>query len=124
MPVAQVMRLYRHHSGEQAVDVGETPAGLDVTASRTGDRLFLHVVNTRRTASVRAQLVVDGREVQSGLGYEIATDPTFEVMETCATVLDPVKKEIPASGEWIFPPASVSALELDLVTTQSNEAQR
>jgi len=123
MPVAHVMRLYRHHSGEQAVGVDGMPVGLDVTASRTGDRLFLHVVNTRRTASVRAQLAVDGYEIQSGSAYEIATDPTFEIMETCATVLDPVKKEIPAGGQWTFPPASVTAVELDLTAARSSGVQ-
>ncbi len=35
MPVALVMALYRHHTGEQAVRVTKAPEALDVTASRT-----------------------------------------------------------------------------------------
>ena len=60
MPVAQVISLYRPHVGIKAVNVGRSPAELDVTASRTGDRLFLHVVNTCRTRSVAARLAVGG----------------------------------------------------------------
>ena len=97
---------------------------LDVTASRTGDRLFLHVVNIRRTASVRTRLAVDGYEIQSGRAYEIAIDPTFEIMETCATVLDPVERAVSASGEWTFPPASVTALEMDITAVRSSDAGR
>ena len=48
-PVARVMQLYRHHIGSHAIQVGRTPEGLDVTASRRGDTVYLHVANTLRT---------------------------------------------------------------------------
>ncbi len=66
MPVALVMALYRHHTGEQAVGVTKAPDGLDVTASRTGDRVFLHVVNTNRDRSVTAKLAIEGTSIRSG----------------------------------------------------------
>jgi alpha-N-arabinofuranosidase len=117
MPVALVMALYRHHTGEQAADVTKAPDGLDVTASRTGERIFLHVVNTNRDRSVAARLSVEGRIVRSGKVFQLAADPEFEVIETQADALIPVQKELPGDGLWTFPPASVSAVELD---TQSS----
>jgi alpha-N-arabinofuranosidase len=114
MPVARVMALYRHHSGQQAVQVTAAPQGLDVTASRTGDRVYLHVVNTERTRAVEAQLDVDGRSIADGAVYEIAVEPEFEVLLDNADTLAPVRKDLPQGAQWTFPAASVSAVELAL----------
>jgi alpha-N-arabinofuranosidase len=114
MPVARIMSLYRHHQGEQAVDVMNTPDGLDVTASITGNRVYLHVVNTQRTRSVDASLQVAGKEIKGGRVFTLATDPEFEVFEHRADVLEPVEQALPAGGLWTFPAASVSAVELNL----------
>jgi len=113
MPVARVMALYRAHSGQQAVEVLAAAPGLDVTASRTGTRFFLHVVNTQRTQPVEVELAVDGMALKSGVAFEIAADPEFEVLVR-DEVLTPKRKDIPADGKWTFPPASVSALELEI----------
>jgi len=113
MPVALVMALYRHHTGERAVTVTRTPEGLDVTASRRNDRLFLHVVNTNRDRSVTTRLMVDGMSLRSGQVFQLAADPEFEVIETQARVIVPVQKDLPSSGLWTFPAASVSAVEVD-----------
>jgi len=112
MPVARVMSLYRKHCGKKAAEVVSAPGALDVTASRTGRRVFLHVVNTRRTRSVTARLRVDGMRIRSGRVFGIAADPEFEMMETCPNALAPVTKCLPRSADWTFPPASVSAVEL------------
>ena len=114
MPVARVMSLYRKHVGRQAVTVTGAPDALDVTASRTDDRIFLHVVNTDRTRPVAAELRVDGRTLASGDVFTLAADPEFEVMDPCTEVLSPLRKDLPKSGHWTFPPASVSAVELAL----------
>jgi alpha-N-arabinofuranosidase len=113
MPVALVMALYRHHTGEQAVRVTKAPEGLDVTASRRNDRLFLHVVNTSRDRSVTARLVVDGMTMRSGKVFQLAADPEFEIIQTQAREIVPVQKDLPPGALWTFPPASVSAVELD-----------
>jgi alpha-N-arabinofuranosidase len=112
MPVALVMALYRRHAGEQAVGVAKNPDGLDVTASRTGDRVYLHVVNTNRDRSVTARLAVNGMSIKSGQVFELAADPEFEVIETQAREIKPVRKDLPVDGTWTFPAASVSAVEL------------
>ncbi|HUT89005.1 MAG TPA: alpha-L-arabinofuranosidase C-terminal domain-containing protein [Thermoguttaceae bacterium] len=114
MPVAMVMCLYRHHTGEQAVGVSHVPDGLDVTASRTGDRVYLHVVNTSRDRSAAAQLAVDGMTITSGRVFEMAGDPEYEVIQTRPNEIVAVEKKLPADARWAFPPASVSAVELDV----------
>ena len=114
LPVGHVMRLYRKHSGRNAVTVRECPDALDITASRSGDRLFLHVVNTRREEEVAVQLAVEGFTIESGRCFEIAADPEVEVLQNCPEVLGVEEKVVAQSGLWTFPAASVSAIELVL----------
>ena len=114
MPMAHVMRLYRRHGGEKALAVRRAPSALDVTASRTGSRLFLHVVNTSRTRSVAAELRVPGQSLAGGIVYEIAADPELEILGNDPQLLRPRKHALPARGRWSFPPASVSAVEVEL----------
>jgi alpha-N-arabinofuranosidase len=114
MPVALVMCLYRHHTGEEAVGVERVPDGLDVTASRTGDRIFLHVVNTSRDRSITAQLAVAGMQITSGRIFELSGDPEYEVIQTQPNEIAAVQKNLPADARWTFPAASVSAVELDV----------
>jgi alpha-L-arabinofuranosidase len=116
MPVALVMSLYRHHTGAKAVDVEAAPEGLDVTASRTENRTYLHVVNTNRDRSISTRLAVKGMAMKSGNVFEMAGDPEYEVIETQPDEIVPTQKSLPADGRWTFPPASVSAVELDVQT--------
>ncbi|MHC4396948.1 MAG: alpha-L-arabinofuranosidase [Planctomycetota bacterium] len=114
MPVAMIMSLYRRHTGQKAVDVTDVPEGLDVTASRTGNKVFLHVVNTKRTRSVTAQLAVGRMTIGSGRVFEIAIDPELEVFKSSPELLSPKQKILPESGLWTFAPACVSAIELEV----------
>jgi hypothetical protein len=112
MPVGRVMSLYRRHVGKKAVEVVSASADLDVTASRTGGRFFLHAVNINRTRAVRTRLQVRGMNLAGGRAYQIADDPAREIDETCPDLFAPVEKAVPATGEWTFPAASVTAMEL------------
>lgn len=112
MPVALVMSLYRHHTGEQAVRVAAAPSDLDVTASRTGERLFLHVVNTNRTRDASATLGVAGMRVDSGRVLTLVADPEAEVIETDPELVTLREAPLPSDGRFTFPAASVSAVEL------------
>lgn len=119
MPVAMVMGLYRKHTGENALKVDSVPDDLDVTASRTGDRVFVHVANINRSKSVAARLVVPGYRVLSGRVFQIALDPAYEVFEHKPEITDPKESPAPASGIWTFPAASVSAVEVDISTEEA-----
>jgi len=114
MPVALVMSLYRRHTGDRAVDVSSMPGDLDVTSSRSGERIYLHVINTNRDRSVSARLTVDGMKILSGRIFELAADPEFEVIQTQSNEIMPKEKSLPENYRWNFPPASVSAVELDV----------
>lgn len=115
MPVARVMQLFRHHLGTHAVSLGQTPDDLDVVASRSGQKLFLHIVNTNRTRSVRAQLDVANTRITGGRVFEMADDPAVEISSlNSAEVMKTVEKPLSQDAVWDFPAASVSALELDL----------
>lgn len=114
MPVARVMRLFRQHIGSQAVSVSQLPDGLDGVASRRGQKLFLHVVNTRRTRAIRAQLGIAGGRITGGRVMQIADEPMEEVSQlNSASVMQPVEKPLPPDGTWSFPAASVSVVEVD-----------
>ncbi|HKQ92687.1 MAG TPA: alpha-L-arabinofuranosidase [Blastocatellia bacterium] len=114
-PVARVMRLYRRHIGSHAVEVKRTPEGLDIVASRSGDTVYLHVVNTQRTRAVKAGFQIEGRRVQSGRVLEMTDDPMVEVTYlNSADVMRVVEKPIGDLAGWEFPAASVSAVELKL----------
>jgi alpha-N-arabinofuranosidase len=114
MPVAMMMSLYRQHTGGNALEVAAAPADLDVTASRTGGRVFLHVANINRTRPATARLEVRGRRIVSGRVFQIALDPAYEVFEYRPEITRPRESPLPGSCEWAFPAASVSAVELDI----------
>ena len=53
-------------------------------------------------------------KIGSGRVFEMAGDPEYEVIETQPDEIFPVEKNLPVSGRWTFPAASVSAVELDV----------
>ncbi|MDB6032462.1 MAG: Intracellular exo-alpha-(1-_5)-L-arabinofuranosidase [Verrucomicrobiales bacterium] len=113
MPVGKVAALYRKHSGRDFVKVSGGTNDLDVTASRTGDTYFLHVVNTNRTHSQTVRLTLDGVVARSLKSFQISADPEAEIM---SAEKDPmkVKEQTHVVGEAItFPAASVTAVEVD-----------
>ena len=119
MPVALAMRLYRRHGGKQAVKVLEAPGDLDVVASRTADRVFLHAVNTNRTKAVKSGLQIEGGVIAKGRARWYAFDPAMEIIEYRPEHTFPQESDLAmdtAGGRWTwtFPAASVSAVELTL----------
>lgn len=83
--------------------------------SRSGDTVFLHVVNTQRTRAVKASFQIEGRSIQNGRVFEMTDDPMVEVTYlNSADVMRVVEKPISNSTIWEFPAASVSAVELKL----------
>ncbi len=114
MPVAMIMSLYQNHTGKKALKIKTSHKDLDITASRTGDRVYLHIANINRTEPVTARFEVDGITIKSGKVFYIALDPAYEVFEYKPEVTAPKEAAIPKSGEWTFPAASVSAIELEI----------
>ena len=114
MPTAKVMQLYRHHSGKHFVRTKGASPDLDVTASRTNDTIFLHVVNTNRTRSVSCNFLIGNMKISSGKIFEIAADPTYEIISASGDLLQPKERTINGKEPFQFAAASVTAIELQV----------
>lgn len=117
-PAGSVMRLFGRHVGERAVAVGGAASDLDIAASRTGNRIYLHVACTRYEGSVPATFEVAGMRIVAGRVFEIApSDPRQAVSQDEPNVFAPKEHAFEAGVSlptWRFPAASVSVVELDL----------
>jgi alpha-L-arabinofuranosidase len=116
LPAGAVARLFKRRNGTQGIAVKSSPSALDVCASRTADRVFLHVANLNYSAAVDASVAVDGLTIAGGRVWEIAPEnPRQEVSPLNPDVFTPVEHSLPSDGavRWRFPARSVSAVELE-----------
>ena len=110
-PVGEVMRLFRHHQGQRALDAVCSDPVIDAVASRTGNVVFLHLVNTDMTSTRHLRLDLGGAEVASARMWVIAARPELEItadapgcFEVCECVVE---------GDVVgLPPAAVAAVEV------------
>jgi alpha-L-arabinofuranosidase len=119
MPAGSVMKLFKTHNGTHGVAVNAAPSGLDIAASRAGNRVFLHVANLNYGRSAAARFAVEGRTIKGGRVFEIAPDSLRQyVNEDQPAVFTPKEKTLPSAPpfSWNFPAGSVSVVELDLAT--------
>lgn len=115
MPVALVMRQYRKFLGERAVSVSKAPGDVDVVASRTGDRLFINLVNTRRNRGARVSLQIVGRTAGEATGVVLADDPMTEISSlNCLEVMQPRTITPDLTQPLELPPASVTSCSVRL----------
>ena len=116
LPAGAVARLFQRHNGREGVAVKSAPADLDVSASRTGDKVFLHVANMNYSRSVAASFAVNGMTVTGGRVLEIAPEnPRQEISPLNPDVFKPAERPLPSAeaAKWRFPARSVSVVELD-----------
>ena len=84
--------------------VRSAPAGLDIAASRTGGKVWLHVANVEYRRAVEASVSVDGMRVTGGRVFEIAPeDLRTDVNRDQPEVFKPRESALPAGGQWRFP---------------------
>ena len=111
-PVASVMQLFSHHQGEYALGI-TTTGHVDATASRTGNTLYLHLINTDKDHSACCKLSIENETIQSIRMFAISDDPMTEVTPCNPDVFAP--KEIPVNADIItLAPAAVAAIEITL----------
>ena len=118
LPAGAVMRLFKRHNGAQGVAVQSAPTSLDVAASRTGNKVFLHVANMNYSGATEASFGVEGFKVTGGRVLEIAPEnPRQEISPLNPNVFQPQERALPKAEAvtWRFPARSVSAVELDCV---------
>jgi alpha-L-arabinofuranosidase len=116
LPAGAVMRLFKNHNGKQGVNVKSSPANLDVAASRTGDKLFLHIANRNYSGAIETTFAATGRKIENGRVFEIAPEnPRQEISPLNPEVFEPREHAIQSTEnlKWRFPARSVSVVELD-----------
>ena len=116
LPVGAVMRLFQRHNGAQGVAVKSAPSSLDIAASRSGNKLFLHIANMNYMGATEATFAVDGFVTTGGRVLEIAPEnPRQEISPINPEVFKPREHPLPAADtlRWRFPARSVSVVELD-----------
>ncbi len=109
MPVASIARLFKRYNGTHGIAVKSAPAGLDIAASRAGNKFYLHVANTQYSKAVEATL-----PSASGKVYEIAPEDLRAFVNPDQPDTFKPREHDVKSRTWRFPAGSVSAVELDL----------
>ena len=117
MPAGSIARLFRKYNGKQGVDVVTTPSGLDIAASRTAGKVYLHVANLEYRRAVEVAFTVTGMNVTGGRVFEIAPENLRQyVNQDQPRVFHPREAALPSgpAPAWRFPAGSVTAVELDV----------
>lgn len=119
LPVGAVMRLFKRHNGAQGIGVKTAPANLDIAASRSGEKVFLHVANMNYSGATEATFAVDGFVVTGGRVLEISPENARqEISPVNPEVFNPREQGLPKNDipKWRFPARSVSVVELECRT--------
>jgi len=114
MPAGSVSRLFKKYNGTSGVSVSSSPGGLDIAASRTDGKIYLHVASLEYRKAIDAEFAVAGMTVKGGRAYEIAPeDLRTSVNQDQPAVFRPREAAV-TGGRWRFPASSVTAIELDV----------
>jgi alpha-L-arabinofuranosidase len=115
MPVALVMRQYRRYLGERALTIPRTPSGLDAVASRTGDHIYVNLVNTQRNRPVNLEVRVSGMNIRGATGTVLTDDPTTEISSLNSREVMQSRELTLTPGQPLdLPAASVTSLKLEV----------
>jgi len=115
LPAGAVARLFKRHNGKEGVAVKSWPTDLDVCASLTGEKIFIHVANMNYASSVEASFAVNGMTITSGHVLEIAPEnPRQEISPLNPDVFKPTERALAQTDvvKHRFPARSVSVVEL------------
>lgn len=110
MPVAMVMKLFGQHQGKYAVDVS-CCGGIDIVASKTDDRYFLHVVNTDMNCPQILKLDPEGRKIKCADMYYIDAKPETEVSLVNSDCME-IRQARIEGDTVVLPAAAVAAIEI------------
>jgi alpha-N-arabinofuranosidase len=114
LPVGHIMRLFRKLSGTHGVSAASSDSSLEVSASRTGDKLYLHVVNTSLDHGASIDLDLGGVAARAVRCHRINPDLDAGIDSTALDVFNIHEHtEVGATGLAV-PKASVSVYVIDL----------
>ena len=107
-PVGSIMGLFSAHMGEYALEAA-APDKIDVSASCSGGKLFLHIVNLDSRNACKLELpAADGKTVKV---WEIAAELASEVNEGNPEIFAPREFEL-TDNIYTIPAAGVAAVEI------------
>jgi hypothetical protein len=110
MPCGEIARLFKRHNGTHGIEVKSAPPGLDVAASVSNSKLYLHVLNTEFSRAIDAALP----GTKGGRVFEIAPENLRAYVNQDQPETFRPKEHVLSGSTWRFPAGSVSAVELDL----------
>ena len=118
LPVGHLMKWFNREKGSHGLSLGQSPGDLDISASRTGNTIYLHVLNKRFDQSVVSDIVIPGVKITGGTVFEMAPqDRMIHIDQTVPDLFHPVEKQITSGDRWTFPAASVSIVRLTVEPT-------
>lgn len=110
-PVGSVMSLFGKHQGKFHLDC-KCRGAVDVVASMTDNKVYLHIVNTDMHSPQQIKLDTD-KAVKSAKMHFIAANPTSEITQLEPDMFAPVSRSI--DGDVLnVPAAAVCAVELEI----------
>ncbi len=117
-PVGEVMKLFSHHIGSHALDCtvhdnDGAPVDAVSSISEDGKTVYLHLVNTNRTASREIVLDIPGQTITAVKAFEISHDSAEEITQLTPELFWPEEKTVSGTA-YSLPAAGVAALEIKL----------
>ena len=114
LPVGHIMRLFRRHSGTHGVAVTSDDTSVEVSASRSGDTLYLHVVNTSLDNAAEVSLDLGGTTPKTVRAHRI--NPALDTaIDSTALEVFAISSSAEANvAKLHVPKASVTAYEIAL----------
>jgi hypothetical protein len=105
--------MFGRNTGVFEVDVLESPEHLDIAVSRTGNRFYVHVVNTSMEEAVGTSIQCEDGICNGIRLIRAVSDPFAHISEFCVDLFNEKTFEISCREQVLFPPASVSVLVFD-----------
>lgn len=111
-PVGSVMSLFGHHQGRYDLDISYNGA-VDAVASKTKNKIFLHLANTDMYSSQEIKLDLGDHKIKFSEMFYIAAKPETEITMDNADCFSVQKIEF--TGDiFTLPPAAVAAIEITI----------
>jgi alpha-N-arabinofuranosidase len=114
LPVGHVMRLFRRHSGEQGLSASSSSSSLEVSASRSGNTIYLHLVNTDLDSAASFDLDLDGAKPSAIRCRQIAADVSEGIDSTNLRCFDVIESEVAGPSGIAVPKGAVAVYEIEL----------
>ncbi len=114
LPVGHVMRLFRKYSGTNGVAATSDSTSIEVSASRKGNVLFVHVVNTSLDDDARLDLDLAGATVGKVRSHRIGPGLDVGIDSTALDVFAVHHRDEAGVSALHVPKASVLVYELEL----------